>query len=146
MKFLVAAVAFVATIALTTQTLANEKEENISQKMNSLYPTKQANPAMAVRPKIVELKSPTFLSTVGAGSVKLEWTASNSSEQYHLQVASDPNFKWLVVNEKFVANTSFDFTKAETGKRYFWRVAGFKGDNNSMYTKSNFVSSAFNVK
>ena len=96
MKFLVAAVAFVATIGLTTQTLANEKEENIPQKMNSLYPTKQANLAMAVRPAIVELKSPAFLSTVGAGSVKLEWTASSGSEQYHLQVATDPNFKWLV--------------------------------------------------
>jgi hypothetical protein len=113
--------------------------------MNSLFPTKQPNPEKAARPATVETKSPAFLTTVGPGAVKLEWTPATNATAYHLQVASDPNFKWLVVNEKFVRETTYTL-KAEAGKRYFWRVAGFNGDNNSMYTKSNFVSSAFNVK
>jgi hypothetical protein len=185
MKFLVAIAAFAATIALSTQSLADHtpehkgksdqqnshdqagnpepgdvkqgaknaeanKEEGeghhgLAAKMNSLFPTKQPNPEKAARPATVETKSPAFLTTVGAGDVKLEWSPATNATAYHLQVATDPNFKWLVVNEKFVKETTYTL-KAESGKRYFWRVAGFNGDNNSMYTKSNFVSSAFNVK
>jgi hypothetical protein len=180
MKFLVAIAAFAATMALTTQTLAEHKsnpqqnghdsagnpepgdikqaQKNISEnkeaaeghhgvaeKMNSLFPTKQANPVMRERPSVVEVKSPAFLTTVGAGEVKLEWSPSTNATAYHLQVATDPNFKWLVVNDKQVKETSYTL-KTEAGKRYYWRVAGFNGEKNSMYTKSNFVSSAFNVK
>jgi len=184
MKFLVAIAAFIATIALTTQTLANhsadhksgtDKHDNsgqpvkgeveqakknveankeaahgeghggLAEKMNSLFPTKQANTALADRPSVVEIKSPAFLSSVGSGPVKLEWNEVKGATDYHLQVATDPNFKWLVVNEKFVKEHSFNFT-AEAGKRYFWRVASYNGGNTNSFTKSNFVSSAFNVK
>lgn len=191
MKFLVAVAAFIATIALTTQTLAKVKpghkdtisktekvvpvatpaaqEEkaheaapeasheaqasaehggghgDLNTKMNSLFPTKMPNPEMKVRPSVVEIKSPSFLSSVGAGPVKLEWNEAKGATNYHLQVATDPNFKWLVVNEKFVKETNYNFS-ADAGKRYFWRVASYNGDNTSMFTKSNFVNSAFNTK
>jgi hypothetical protein len=181
MKFLVAVAAFIATLALNTQTFAaddhksdqqdhhdvsgnpepgdiqqgaknNERNREaaeghhgLAEKMNSLFPTKQPNPEMSARPATVELKSPAFLTTVNAGDVKLEWTPAAQASEYHVQVSTDPNFKWLVVNEKFVKDTSYT-VKTEAGKRYFWRVAGFNGAKNSMYTKSNFVSSAFNAK
>ncbi|MGZ3690197.1 MAG: fibronectin type III domain-containing protein [Pseudobdellovibrio sp.] len=171
MKFLVAVLVFIATLGLTTKSIATEEpkheekcsadskacgevksaahEENEeaanAAKMSSLFPTKQKNAELGARPATTEITAPSFLATVGAGSVKLEWKAVPTATDYHVQVATDPNFKWLVANEKFVKGTSFDF-KAEAGKRYFWRVASFKGDNNPSYTKSNFVGSVFNVK
>ncbi|MCC2679854.1 MAG: hypothetical protein K0R29_2430 [Pseudobdellovibrio sp.] len=181
MKFLVAVAAFIATIALTTQTLASNSTDhksgtdkhdnsgmpvkgeletakqnnehnahkaghgNLVEKMNSLFPTKMPNHELAARPSTVEIKSPSFLGNVGAGPVKLEWNAVQGATNYHIQVATDPNFKWLVVNEKFLKENSYNFT-AEAGHRYFWRVASYKGDNANTFTKSNFVSSAFNVK
>ncbi len=151
---LLAIITFVATLALTTQSTANtaakEGHHNgLPAKMNSLYPEKQADHSRAVKPAVIEISAPAFLSNVAAGTVKLEWTSGttvNGSVQYHVQVATDPNFKWLVANEHFVKNNMFEFTKAEAGQKYFWRVASFKGDNNSSYTKSNFVSSVFSVK
>ena len=121
----------------------------ISAKMNSLFPEKQPDSTRVARPGATELVAPSFLSNVAPGTVKLEWksgTNVNGSVQYHVQVATDPNFKWLVVNEHFVNNNMYEFTKAEAGQRYFWRVAGVKGDNKPGYTQANFVSSAFNVK
>lgn len=170
MKFLLLAlIAFAITLGLTTQTIAapsaDEKckpeetacapeaksaheahEEAIPAKMSSLFPTKQPDPTHAARPASTEVVAPAFLSSVSAGTVKLEWKPATGATAYHVQVATDPNFKWLVVNEKFVNETQFNFTKAEAGQRYFWRVAGFKGDNNAGYTKANFVGSVFNVK
>lgn len=153
MKFLVAVAAFIATIAITTQTLAADTgaahhesgHGNLVEKMNSLYPTKMPDAELGTQPSSVEIKSPAFLGNVGAGPVKLEWTAAKGATDYHVQVATDPNFKWLVVNEKFIKENSYNFT-AEAGKRYYWRVASFNGGNTESHTKSNFVSSAFNVK
>lgn len=174
MKFLLPTlVTFAFTFGLTTQTwaanAADEKckpeekacsapaqsehgasakghEEGLPAKMNSLYPTKQPDPTHATRPSVTEVVAPAFLASVPAGTIKLEWKPAQGATGYHLQVATDPNFKWLVVNEKFLKETQFDFTKAEAGQSYFWRVAGTKGDNNPGYTKANFAGSAFNVK
>ena len=173
MKFLL--LTFAITFGLTTQTMAasvsDEKckpeetaactdksahvttaqshEEGTPAKMNSLFPEKQPDPTRVARPGATELVSPSFLSNLTPGTVRLEWksgTNVNGAAQYHVQVATDPNFKWLVVNEHFVNGKMYDFTKAEAGQRYFWRVAGVKGDNKPGYTQANFVSSAFNVK
>ena len=166
MKYLVTLLVLLVSIGLTVQTLAEEKAHDnhpptttknkeeahakghgdLNAKMNSLFPAKQQNAELTLRPSIADIKSPAFLSTVTQGNVKLEWAASYGATDYHLQVATDPNFKWLVVNEKFVKATNYNFTQAEPGHRYFWRVAGFKSGNNSSFTKSNFASSAFNVK
>ncbi len=172
MKFLIAVFVFIATLGLTTRSIATETAHdakcgaedkagtcneatpaahagghgNLSEKMNSLFPEKQKNENVGARPNKTELTSPIFLATVGAGTVKLKWKDTATATDYHVQIATDPNFKWLVANEKFVKTTSYEFAKAESGKRYFWRVASFKADNNSSYTKANFVSSAFNVK
>ena len=175
MKHLFAFVVFIATVGLTAQTFANTEHaeekckaedkgaacaetkgaekahgagehSKLSEKMNSFLPPKMPNASVSARPAIPELVGPAFLSNANAGSVKLEWKPVEKATDYHVQVATDPNFKWLVANEKFVKGTNYEFKGAEAGKRYFWRVAAFKADNNASYTKSNFVSSAFNVK
>jgi hypothetical protein len=167
MKYVVATFVFFLTLGLTVKTIANEtattctpetsaacapahkaghSEEDIAAKMNSLFPTKQKDPKKTNRPSVVELSAPKFLSAVAAGTTNLEWKPADGANAYHIQVATDPNFKWLVAEDHFVKTNSFSFTKAEAGQRYFWRVAAFNTDNDSMFTKSNFVSSAFNVK
>ncbi len=123
-----------------------EGHNDLSKKMNSLFPEKQKDPRVSTRPLQVKLESPKFLTVVSAPSVKLGWSDGAGATSYHLQVATDPNFKWLLVNEHFVKGSSYDLAKLEAGKRYFWRVASVKDDNISMFTKSLFVSSAFDTK
>ena len=167
MKFLIAGFVFFLTLGLTIQSTANETEtckagatpkcseptakEKLAEhddtaKMNSLFPEKKKNQMLATKPTMVELSSPKFLAEVSGGNVKLQWTDVKGANTYHLQVATDPNFKWLVTNENFVKTNSYDFNKLEAGIRYYWRVAARNTDNDSTFTKSNFVSSAFLAK
>lgn len=174
MKFLLAFFVFFLTLGLTTKTIAAEskkdaatctaestqqcgheagaakheeqKEEATAKRMNSLFPTKQALKNQTQRPVETELKSPAFLSKQAAGNIELKWKDVAGADTYHLQVATDPNFKWLLVDNHFVKGTSFNFDKAEAGHRYYWRVASFNTQMDSMYSKSLFVSSVFDVK
>ncbi len=116
-----------------------------SAAMNSLFPEKQPLTALTTTPTTVELSSPKFLSKL-SGPAKLEWKAANGANAYHVQIAIDPNFKWLVTDEHFVKTTSFEFTNAVANTQYFWRVAAINTNNEAMFSKSNFVSSAFTVK
>ncbi|MBY0553089.1 fibronectin type III domain-containing protein [bacterium] len=169
MKFLIAAFVFFLTLGLTTKTIASEPEaatctpettekcadtnaahgthaktghKDHSAEMNSLFPEKQQNPKLSVRPNVVEITAPKFLSKV-TGPTKLEWKEARGANTYHVQVATDPNFKWLVAEDHLVKTNSFAFDKAEAGRKYFWRVAAYNTDNDSSFTKSNFTSSVF---
>ena len=168
MNYLIATFVFFLTLGLSTTTIAEthettctpeskqcagaevkahgETENELAVKMNSLFPEKKKNTALATKPTPVETMEPKFLAAVPAGAVKLVWSESKGTTEYHVQVATDPNFKWLLVNEKFVKGTNFDFAKAEAGKKYFWRVAAFNRGNDPYYMKSNFNSSAFTTK
>ena len=175
MKFFIAAFVFFLALGFNVQSLASaptetctaEKTDNctpageaaahgetkshggghndLGARMNSLFPEKQKNPAVVVRPKTVKLISPKFMSAV-SGPQKLEWSPADGATSYHVQVATDPNFKWLVAEQNLLAATSFDVANVEAGQKYYWRVAAVKRENNSEYTKSLFVSSVFSVK
>ena len=122
------------------------EHNELSKKMNSLFPEKQKDLTFSDRPTIVKLASPKFLEVISGSTVKLNWNQVDRATNYHVQVATDPNFKWLVANDHWVKGTTFEVSKLEAGKRYFWRVASVKDDNISMHTKSLFVSSAFDTK
>lgn len=122
-----------------------EKKEHHAKVLNSLFPQKKADRGMVQVPAKVQITSPAFLATVGA-QVTVKWDESFGGAEYHVQIATDPNFKWLLVNEKFHKTASFDFTAPEAGKKYYWRVAGFNRNNSASYTKGPFSSSAFVVK
>ena len=154
MKLVFALVVFFLALGLTFKTVAagtgggshGGGHGDLSARMNSLFPEKQKNPAVGTAPRQTKLVSPKFMSKVPGGAVKLEWSETAGATNYHVQVATDPNFKWVILNNHFAKGTSIDFSTAEAGKRYFWRVAAVKDDNISMHTKSNFVSSAFDTK
>ncbi len=157
MRNLAALFVFFLTVGLTFKTMAETAAtghkaaapaghgDHVSE-MNSLFPEKKKNPKLAARPTVVELTGPKFLSQVNGGTAQLDWKEAKGANAYHLQVATDPNFKWLLIDEHFVKETSYKFTKAEPGQKYFWRVAAFNTENDSMFTKSNFSSSVFSAK
>ena len=138
----------------STASSADKKEEHKagghhddkSSTMNSLFPQKTKNVAQSERPSTVKLLAPKFLAELKSAPVKLEWTSAENATAYHIQVATDPNFKWLVINEYWVRGTSYDASALTPGQRYYWRVASVKGENESMFTKSLFVNSAFSIE
>ncbi len=155
MKLVVALFVFILAMSLTIESIAEGAKAgaghgsghgDLSEKMNSLFPEKQKNPAESARPLLTTLVSPKFLTMLPAGTVKLQWAETAGATNYHVQVATDPNFKWILLNDYWAKGTALNFPNAETGKRYFWRVAAVKQTNISMHTKSLFVSSAFDTK
>lgn len=168
MKFLVIIFAIILSLGVNKAVFANEPDalcstqttekcppaeahgtkgghSDLNTEMNSLFPEKQKNSKVSARPPSVELTGPKFLAKV-SGEIKLEWKPTAGADSYHVQVATDPNFKWIVVQDQTVKDTAFNFSKGEPGKKYYWRVASFNSKNDSMYTKSNFSGSVFVTK
>ncbi|MNL55727.1 hypothetical protein D3C87_1791590 [compost metagenome] len=111
--------------------------------MNSLFPPKQPDLAKGKAPAKAKLVGPAYFSTVNGDSTQLSWEAVEGADVYHVQVATDANFKWLVAEDFTVKATNFQVSKLEAGKHYFWRVAGVKEDNASTHRKAFFATSMF---
>ncbi len=126
-------------------TEADSKEEKVFEKMNSLFPERQKNAIQSERPLVVKLTAPQFLAKISGTAAKLEWSVVQGATHYHVQVATDPNFKWLVANDYWVKTNSFNATSLEPDRKYYWRVASIKDTNDAMFTKSVFVSSLFST-
>ena len=149
MKTIVSLIAFALTLALTSTSVAEEGHAaagghgNLSEKMNALFPPKEADVTKGHAPAKAKLVGPAFFSTVTGDSTELSWESVEGASEYHVQVATDPNFKWLVADEHFVKATKFQVSKLEAGKHYFWRVAAVKEDNASTHRKAFFATSMF---
>jgi hypothetical protein len=120
--------------------------EHTAKEMSALFPQPQADLSQQERPTKPELVTPAFYEAVSAGKTTLQWKASTGAEAYHVQVATDANFKWLVSESFDVKGTSYEVSGLEAGKNYYWRVLGSKMSNVSQFTKSGFSSSMFRVK
>ncbi len=147
MKYFIAIFVFSVTVGLSMQSTAGAGagHNDLVKQMNSLFPEKQQLKKATARPAVVELTEPRFLAKI-SGPTRLEWKEAPGANVYHVQVATDPNFKWLVANEHFVKINSFEFAKPAAGNKYFWRVAAYNTNNDSGYNKSNFTSSVFVAK
>lgn len=55
-------------------------------------------------------------------NVNFTWTQSSEAKTYHLQVASDMQFKQIILDETQIKASEFSTDKLSLG-RYFWRVA-----------------------
>jgi hypothetical protein len=102
--------------------------------------------SLTTRPSKVTLESPEAFAKIQGGTATLKWTESKGADSYHVQVATDPNFKWLIKNENFYKGTTMDLSGLEAGKQYFWRVAGMKADNQPEYLKGFFTMSSFEAR
>ncbi len=153
MKTLITLIAFTLTLALTSKSLASDSSHgggsaeaghgNLAEKMNALFPEPHVDPALRAVPAKPELVSPAYFTSIADSKASLQWKAVVGADVYHVQVATDSNFKWLVANEQAVTATNFEVSSLEAGKHYFWRVAAVKSNNWQTFRKSYFATSMF---
>lgn len=150
MKLLATLTLFALIGTSTHFALANDdhakKGAKAERDNGSLFPQPQAEISKATPPAKPELLQPAFQAVVTGENVTLTWKEVASANAYHVQVATDPNFKWLKADEHFVKGSSFEVKGLEKGHLYFWRVAGWKNDNMAGTNKSFFATSAFETK
>ena len=124
---------------------SHKRQEQVA----AIFPEKKTDQTKSTHLAKVKLESPKFLAKVSGESVKLEWAPSEGAKTYHVQVSKDAGFNnrsMYVAEDKFVTGTSFEVKGLEAGVKYFWRVAASNNEQESMYTKSAFAFSEFEVK
>jgi hypothetical protein len=89
----------------------------------------------ATLPPLPRLKSPAH-GVAGLGTtVTLVWYASEGSQRYHLQVATDPTFaSGSIVNDSTYSDTSRTLTGLTPYTQYHWRVAASNADGKTRFT------------
>lgn len=113
---------------------------------NALFPQPKMDAAKSTPPNPVKLVDPTMHQKMSGTSVTLKWEASETADAYHVQVATDPNFKWLKADDHWVKGTTFEAKDLEKGKSYYWRVAPWKNGNMAGTNKGAFAPSSFDVE
>ena len=122
---------------------AEHKEgEHAEKDWNEIFKQPVANKDLSQFPAQSQILEPCFLSQVKGTEVTLKWKAVEGVK-YHLQVATDPNYKWLVANEPLVNFTEYALKDLKPNQQYFWRVFTQKPDNQRGYTKGLAVGSEF---
>lgn len=140
-----------ATLTLSTASFAaaegHDAHEGGAHRDNTaLFPQPKADPSKASAPAQAKLLEPAFRSAVSGDSVTLKWASVPTADVYHVQVATDPNFKWLKTDDHTVKGTELTVDGLEKGKTYFWRVAAWKNSNMAATNKGTFSSSSFETK
>jgi hypothetical protein len=162
MKLLSALVIFALALGLSTKSLAstgNEAQSNtphsegeqdeghkLQGEMRKLYPQPKADIQNSVLPGKVQLVEPAFNTTVAGTAATLKWNEAADTKFYHVQVATDANFKWLKVDDHFVKGTSMEVKDLEPGHKYYWRVAGTNQEKWANHTHGYFSVSTFSTK
>lgn len=153
MKILLSVVVFTMTLALSHTSLAaggghgGTAVHDPSPEMNKLFPPKKADPTKRVPPAKPELVAPAYHASVDSKATELQWKQVEGATHYHVQVAKDPNFKWLISDAATVTATSFKVDGLEAGKTYFWRVLSVNSNMEQLFTKSPFATpSTFQTK
>lgn len=67
---------------------------------------------------------PTEAATVSDTVVRLIWRSIPQAQRYHLQVASDSNFRSLIVNDSTLRDTTYLLRSLANRSQYYWRVRG----------------------
>lgn len=122
---------------------AEKTAEHAERDMNALFPQPKPNTTLSQRPAKPELSGPSFYEKIGDTKVILKWKEAAGATSYHVQVATDPNFKWLVKEENILKATTLEVGGLERGKSYFWRVAGLKTENKAGHLQGMFAASMF---
>lgn len=144
MKFLSVLTAVALSLTLTSVAFAAGGGGGKKHTAGDVYPQPKPNHENAVEPGAVKLLEPAFNSSA-SDSVTLKWQEATDAANYHVQVATDPNFKWLKVDQHMHSGTSFEVTGLEAGQHYYWRVAAsnqtkWAGSTKGTFSKSMFVT------
>ncbi len=148
MKFTVSVVAglsLMATgLAFAEELSTTDEKMPTEEHHEELFPKPAPNRALAAVPAKPVLTSPEFEAKV-EGSTTLKWEGVEGVDGYHLQVATDPAFKWLVKNEMLVKETQASVDSLKANSHYYWRVAAVKRGNMASYSKSAFATQMFST-
>lgn len=150
LKTLVATLAFIlipaASMAVSDDAAKETGTPSAHQEKHEFFPKKPADKSRATRLATAELLEPKALSAVTGTSVTLKWKAVEGADVYRLQVATDPNFKWLVSQQDFVKDTSFQVNDLKAGEHYFWRIYAWNTQADPSWMSSYSSVSSFSVK
>ncbi len=72
--------------------------------------------------------------------VAFSWTPRGFVNSYHLQVATDPEFSALVVDEPVVTETPYVVEAVEAGTTYYWRVSTTNEAGASEWSQASFTT------
>lgn len=154
-------IALATSLALTTTVFAEEGHaekdapahtdakgekkghKDLDAEMNALFPKAIPNMALSTPPGKPELETPTYFQKISDNKVTLKWKSAENAAVYHVQVATDPNYKWLVKEEQLFSGNTLEVSGLEVGKHYFWRVAGVKPENKNGSIKGAYAASMF---
>lgn len=135
----------ILTLVLSSLVSASETEGEASHHdWNKVSPQPVADTIQSKAPSPSKILAPNFLEKVKGTEVTLKWEAIEGTE-YHLQVAKDPLFKWLLVNSPNITQTEYNLKDLTAGQQYFWRVYTQKPKNWAGSTKGPAVKSTFEV-
>lgn len=140
MKKMVLFLSLLSSFALS----AESGSEAAHHDWNKVSPQPVADTLKSEFPASSEILGPKFMEKISTSEVTLKWKAVEGVE-YYLQVATDPKFKWLVVDTPNMTQTEYNLKNLESGKQYFWRVFTQKPKNWAGYTKGTDVRSMFEV-
>ncbi len=82
------------------------------------------------------LSSPTHQATNVCVTPTLSWSASTGAMSYDLQVSTSSTFTSTVINESFIASTSYYTGSLSMGVTYYWRVRAVGAAGTSAWTAS----------
>jgi hypothetical protein len=68
------------------------------------------------------LYTPASVTVNQSEPVSFQWTSQGFAHSYHLQVATDPGFANLVVDQAGLTNTAYTLASVLSGTNYYWRV------------------------
>lgn len=147
MKFICSICIFVFTLTVSIQSLAEgthaAPEKQAHRDNGALFPPKKMDKSLTTVPEKAQLLEPAAMSTVPGDSITLKWKEGIGATGFHLQVATDPQFKWLKVDENLYKQTSYELKGLEPNHHYYWRVASQRPANNAGYSTSDFSQSMF---
>lgn len=109
----------------------------------------QSNTIDVSLPDTPTLSAPSNGGTVTTLYPQLDWTATNNTLNYQVQLATDSNFSTLVVNQRFLDDASFTIPadKALTnGSTYYWRVRAYNNGGYGQWSSSqNFTTNSSSI-
>lgn len=143
-KYLISFVILMSAQSLLAETpnAGQQESKESHHDWNRVFPQPTPNLARGTIPDQTKIIAPDFMAQISGTGTTLKWEQV-PGVFYHLQVATDPNFKWLVTNQPLIKSNEFEIKDLKPGQQYFWRVYTQNPENKNGYTKSTAVRSAF---
>jgi len=131
-----------SSLQAETPNAGAQESKDTHHDWNKVFPQPSPNLARGTIPNMTKIIAPAFMAQIPAAGTTLKWEQV-PGVFYHLQVATDANFKWLVSDQPMIKANEYEIKDLKPGQQYFWRVFTQNPENKNGYTKSAAVRSVF---